>query len=97
MLFALVANLRVEMVSSACMAAGVMVQMMAVREFPPRAGSRMRVSFESRKGMCFFSPVDSFPMTFPSVRSDLLMLAPSLSRSPASHGHGQLVSHCHCQ
>ena len=84
---ALTANRRVLWVSSACAAAGVTLHTMAVLELPPSAGCRIRVSFESRNGMC--EPLPSAPsvsllMTMPRFRRDLLMLAPSFMRIPSA-------------
>ena len=54
-------------------------------EFPPRLCWRNRVSLESRNGMCSRGrPSESLLMTSPRVINDLLMLMPSLSRSPTA-------------
>jgi hypothetical protein len=37
---------------STCVRAGLMVHMMAVLAFPPKESCKIRVSFESRYGMC---------------------------------------------
>ncbi len=58
----------------------VIVQMIAVRELPPRAGSRILVSLLSRYGICWLSPKESFAITLPRVSRDLLMLPPSFRR-----------------
>mmetsp|Transcript_21365 Transcript_21365/g.48276 ORF Transcript_21365/g.48276 Transcript_21365/m.48276 type:complete len:201 (+) Transcript_21365:1588-2190(+) len=50
-LFARAANFSVFIDSEKCCAAGVMVQMIAVLEFPPSAGSRILVSLLSLYGM----------------------------------------------
>jgi hypothetical protein len=50
--FARCANSSVLLLSSKCAAARVIMQMMAVRALPPKAGWRMRVRFESLYGMC---------------------------------------------
>ena len=77
------AKRRVESVSAKCLVAGATLQITVVLAFPPRLGARMRVSLESRNGMCVAGvPSASLLMTVPSVRSDLLMDAPSLSLSP---------------
>lgn len=47
-IFALLANLSVLSVSTACSGSGDTVQMTATRELPDRAGWSRRVSFESR-------------------------------------------------
>ena len=49
--------------------AGATVQIMVVRQLPPRLSSRMRVSLLSRYGMCERSPrAVSAPMTLPERR-----------------------------
>ena len=52
-----VAKNKVFLDCSTCVRAGLMVQMMAVLAFPPKESCKIRVSFESRYGMCplFFS------------------------------------------
>mmetsp|Transcript_58776 Transcript_58776/g.96534 ORF Transcript_58776/g.96534 Transcript_58776/m.96534 type:complete len:239 (-) Transcript_58776:682-1398(-) len=57
-----------------------MVAMITVDEFPPSAGRRMRVSLESRYGMCSFGPVARALTTLPRANRLLRMLLPSRSR-----------------
>lgn len=50
---------------------GAMVHTMVVRQLPPSESSRMRVSFESRYGMCVRSPRGSVSaaITLPGTRN----------------------------
>eukprot|EP00160_Parvularia_atlantis_P014531 Unigene3677_Nuclearia_a/m.11212 Unigene3677_Nuclearia_a/g.11212 ORF Unigene3677_Nuclearia_a/g.11212 Unigene3677_Nuclearia_a/m.11212 type:complete len:570 (+) Unigene3677_Nuclearia_a:1-1710(+) len=87
MFFALLAYRSVLSDSSKLIAAGLIVATMIVFEFPPRLSLSSHVSTESRYGTngCLLlrgSDSASALMTSPSVLSDLLILAPSLSRSP---------------
>ena len=66
--------------------AGEIAAIIAVLELPPSAELSMRVSLESRYGMCCvpFLPSLSLLMTAPSARSDLLIAFPSLRRDPVA-------------
>mmetsp|Transcript_2058 Transcript_2058/g.6663 ORF Transcript_2058/g.6663 Transcript_2058/m.6663 type:complete len:208 (-) Transcript_2058:523-1146(-) len=76
--FALLANFRVLCVSSACVDAGVMVHTTAMRApLPESEFDSIRVSFESRNGICWAPPSDSLWITVPSVSKLLLMNDPS--------------------
>jgi len=69
---------------AAYMAAGVTAQMIAVRELPPSAGSRILVSLESLYGMWApLVPSLSLEMTLPRMSRDLLIWPPSLRRTPS--------------
>jgi hypothetical protein len=59
---------------------------MAVFEFPPKAGCKMRVSFESRKFIKIFAPFAelSLLITLDKARRLLLMFEPSLSLKPSA-------------
>mmetsp|Transcript_2287 Transcript_2287/g.8334 ORF Transcript_2287/g.8334 Transcript_2287/m.8334 type:complete len:244 (-) Transcript_2287:55-786(-) len=80
----------VERVCSTCSSPGWTQHKMAVRELPPSACCRIRVSLELRNGMCacvVVAPAVMSPMarmTFVSVRSERLMAHPSLRRTPAA-------------
>mmetsp|Transcript_8480 Transcript_8480/g.16060 ORF Transcript_8480/g.16060 Transcript_8480/m.16060 type:complete len:287 (-) Transcript_8480:423-1283(-) len=54
-----------------------------VLQLPPTESSRMRVSFESRKGTCFFLSARACT-TLPKASSEALMLAASLSPAPVT-------------
>ena len=72
------------MVSSRLSSAGETAAIMSVEAFPPSDSRSRSVSFESRYGMCFDLESASILMTRPSIMSDLLMAAPSDSRSPVA-------------
>mmetsp|Transcript_19414 Transcript_19414/g.62222 ORF Transcript_19414/g.62222 Transcript_19414/m.62222 type:complete len:243 (-) Transcript_19414:623-1351(-) len=68
------ANLSVEMLSSTYCSDGERVAMMHVRELPPSASIRMRVSLESRNGMCVASGSVKAVMQRPRTCRLVLML-----------------------
>ena len=86
------AYLSVLSVSAKERAAGLTAAMSTVRQFPPSASFKSRVSFESRNGMCTlraFPPARTILSRFtralmqlPKERSERLMEAPSLKRAP---------------
>jgi hypothetical protein len=68
MFFARLANLSVDSDSANASSAGDTQHSMLVRQLPPRLSSRMRVSLESRYGMCGRSRLSvSAAMTFPAA------------------------------
>ena len=72
---------------------------MIVFELPPRAVWSIWVSFESRYGMKtfffgLFAASARDEMTLPSAESDLLIAAPSFSRSPVAPARCA-ASECH--
>ena len=71
------ANLRVFMDSSKLFWFGVIVQITAIFELPDKEFWRIRVSLLSRYGIWFPWFSVNLEITFPSVRSDLLMNDPS--------------------
>ena len=85
-IFALLANMRVEIVSPKYAYFGEMLTSNLVLEFPFKESLRKNVSLESRNGMYFFFLLgyDKKEMTLLRVRRDLLMLHPSLSLSPSA-------------
>ena len=64
---------------------GEIIAIIVVLQFPPRESSRMRVSFESRYGMCG-RPLGSVSalMTLPSAESDWLIFLDSSRRTPVA-------------
>jgi hypothetical protein len=84
MIFARFAKISVEIVSPRYAREGLTLANSLVFELPPSESFRKKVSLESRNGMYFFFFADSTNelITFPSACKDLLILQPSLSRSP---------------
>eukprot|EP00162_Nutomonas_longa_P014087 comp21826_c0_seq1/m.49189 comp21826_c0_seq1/g.49189 ORF comp21826_c0_seq1/g.49189 comp21826_c0_seq1/m.49189 type:complete len:328 (-) comp21826_c0_seq1:586-1569(-) len=82
--FARVAKRRVEMDSSPCWKCGVMLQITAVREFPPSEGCSSLVRLESLKGTWPPLPSERREMTCARVSSEVLMFAASLSPMPVT-------------
>jgi hypothetical protein len=84
MFFALLAYLRVFIVSSFWLPAGLIVAIMTVLQFPPRESFNIRVSLESLKGtkkpFLVLSPRALIQLARAS--NDVLILAPSLSLIP---------------
>mmetsp|Transcript_29041 Transcript_29041/g.92935 ORF Transcript_29041/g.92935 Transcript_29041/m.92935 type:complete len:293 (-) Transcript_29041:4148-5026(-) len=62
---------------------GVALRTMTVKESPPRLSARMRVSRESRKGMCSLR-AKSAPMQRPSASSPRPMFFASMTRRPSA-------------
>jgi hypothetical protein len=83
-ILALLANIKVEMVSPRNCLRGLIFASNLVLEFPPRESFRKKVSLESRKGMYFFFLMDSTSelITLPKQCNERLILQPSLRRSP---------------
>ncbi len=83
--FAREAYLRVLRVSSRLSSAGEMAQIIVVRELPPRAFLKIKVSLESRYGTNCLSVLEALSarisMTRPRVDKDWLILAVYLSLS----------------
>lgn len=83
--FALEAYLSVLKVYSKLSSAGDMAHIIAVRELPPNAFLKIKVSFESRYGTNCFYIFDALSanisMTLPKVDKDWLILAVYLSLS----------------
>mmetsp|Transcript_35864 Transcript_35864/g.101528 ORF Transcript_35864/g.101528 Transcript_35864/m.101528 type:complete len:285 (+) Transcript_35864:1544-2398(+) len=85
MFFARLANLSVDSDSGKASSAGEIMHIIVVLQFPPRLSSRMRVSLESRYGMCCRCLVSvRAPMTLPSALSDWLIFFDSSSRLPVA-------------
>ena len=63
-----------------------MVQIIAVFEFPPKAGYRILVSFESLKLIKVFPPLAELNLfiTFDRANKLLLIFEPSLNLSPSA-------------
>mmetsp|Transcript_4463 Transcript_4463/g.20026 ORF Transcript_4463/g.20026 Transcript_4463/m.20026 type:complete len:356 (+) Transcript_4463:662-1729(+) len=85
MCLARLANLSVESDSVKDSSAGEIIAIIVVLQLPPRESSRMRVSFESRYGMCGrpFGSVKAL-MTLPSALSDWLIFFDSSSLVPVA-------------
>uniref|UniRef100_A0A182J2R4 Uncharacterized protein n=1 Tax=Anopheles atroparvus TaxID=41427 RepID=A0A182J2R4_ANOAO len=74
----------VDFVSDSLKLAGEQQMTMVVRALPPSDSCRMRVSFESRYGMCVLLPSARAEITLPSADSDLLMFFASSSTVPSA-------------
>jgi len=85
-ILALLANIKVESVSPKYSFPQWIFANSFVIEFPPSESLRKYVSFESRKGICFFFLADSTSelITLPKTCKDRLILHPSLSLSPST-------------
>lgn len=71
--FARIANRRVDSVWLKLHTAGDTQQIIDVKELPPSAYCRILVSFESRYGMCCFFPSASLLMQFAKLKRLLLI------------------------
>ncbi len=74
----------VVLVSASLKEAGEQQVMIVVRALPPSDSWRMRVSFESRYGMCDLLPSASAAITLPSADSDRLMFLASSNTVPSA-------------
>jgi len=82
-ILALAAYLRVLLLSSKLDSAGLMQAIIVVRELPPKLSVSIRVSLESRYGMCL-DLLTSELITFPRVWRPLLIEIPSLAVLPVA-------------
>lgn len=83
-LLARAANSSVERVSLKCKPAGVTVQIIAVRVFPPSDGFRICVNLHSLYGTCASPELLKALMTLPSTSKLLLMNPACTLRSPTA-------------
>mmetsp|Transcript_62364 Transcript_62364/g.167307 ORF Transcript_62364/g.167307 Transcript_62364/m.167307 type:complete len:202 (+) Transcript_62364:376-981(+) len=85
MFLARLANLSVDSDSGKASSAGEIMAIIVVLQLPPRLSSSMRVSFESRYGMCILPRASvSAAITLPSADSDWLIFLLSSRRRPVA-------------
>ena len=85
MFLARFANLSVDVDSTNASSAGEIIAIIVVLQLPPNESSKMRVSFESRYGMCWRPRASvSAAMTLPSAERDWLIFFVSSRRCPVA-------------